>query len=361
MIFSSSYDGHYARDLAHGFHESGIEIGFISLKNAVRPNWLEDHLAKDLSSCFREDMTLFKKIIHTITVVRNFKPNIIQTHLFHAGIIGLLVGKLLGIPVIHTRHHIDEHYQSGTFIHRLIDRITAKRANHVVVCSSAARKWLVEIEGVNKSHISVINQGFDFNHLKPSVASIKNAKSELGFSADKLNIICVARYSRAKGQDYLLYALSKLVETNQSITLTFMGPGESGWLIKLVEELNLGMYVKVLSARNDIPACICASDIVIHPSLADSFSQLVIEAQAVGGVLVATDIAAAQEQIIDGITGLIVPPRDSNAIVEAVQRLLREPELALSLRINGPLHVRKKFTWERMMVEEIFCLESYLK
>ena len=360
MIFSSSYDGHYARDLAHGFHDSGIEIGFISLKNAARPNWLEDHFAKDFSSSFGEDMAFVKKITRTITVVRNFRPDIIQTHLFHGGIIGLLVGKFLGIPVIHTRHHIDEHYQSGTFVHRLIDRIVAKSADHVVVCSSAARKWLVEIEGVSESHITVINQGFDFNYLKPSLASIEKVKLELGFSADKLNIICVARYSRAKGQDYLLYALSKLVETNQDISLTFMGPGHSDWLVDLVEELNLGVYVKVLEARSDIPACIGASDIVIHPSLADSFSQLVIEVQSVGGVLIATDIAAAREQIIDGVTGLIVPPRDSSAIVQAVQRLLREPELTLSLRTNGPVHVRNKFTWQRMTAEEISCLESYL-
>ena len=361
MVFSSSYEGHYARDLAHGFHDSGIQIGFISLTNSSVPNWVETFLANDFSSQFGGGIKLGKKIFRTIKAVRDFKPDIIQTHLFRGGIVGLFAGKLLGIPVIHTRHHIDEHYQSGTFVHRLIDRLVAKSADHVVVCSEAAKKWLVEVERVKESHISVINQGFDFSHLNPTLESTSKAKSSLGFSEENLNLICVARYSKAKGQDYLLKAFSQLLQTNHNITLTFMGPGDSRWLFDLVEELNLSRYVNILNSRNDIPACIAASDVVIHPSLADSFSQLVIEVQAVGGVLIATNIAAAQEQIIDGVTGLIIPPRDSNAIAEAVIRLLNDPDLASSIRTNGPIHVREKFTWQRMISEEISCLESHLK
>lgn len=359
MIFSNSYDGHYPRDLSHGFFEAGIEIGFISLSKSVVPQWIDTHFAKELSAQFGADISLAKKVFQTISVVRNFKPDIIQTHLFHGGIVGLIVGKLLRIPVVHTRHHIDEHYQSGTFVHRWIDRTVAKRADHVVVCSRAAKKWLIEIEGIEESHITVINQGFDFMFLNPSLQAIEKAKLDLGFSDDKLDIICVARYSKAKGQDYLLHALSELIKIIPNISLTFMGPGDSGWLIELVDELNLRQYVRILAARNDVPACIAAADMIIHPSLADSFSQLVIEAQAVGGLLIASDIAAAREQIIDRVTGVIVPPRDSNAITEAVLYLVNNPELASSMRKNGPSHVREKFTWQRMVSEEISCLTKY--
>ena len=273
MIFSNSYDGHYPRDLAHGFHDFGIEIGFISLSNAAVPKWIGTHFAKDLSSQFGANISLIGKIVRTISVIKYFKPDIIQTHLFQGGIVGLIVGKLLRIPVIHTRHHIDEHYLSGTFVHRLIDRVVAKKANHVVVCSEAAKKWLIEIESVKKSHITVINQGFDFSFLNPSSEAIEKAKKDLGFSEHKLNIICVSRYSKAKGQDYLLSALSELAKVIPNISLTFMGPGDSDWLIDLVGELNLNQYVKVLPSRNDVSACIAAADMIIHPSLSDSFSQ----------------------------------------------------------------------------------------
>jgi len=360
MIFSGSYDGHYARDLAHGFQDLMVEVGFISLLGAPKPSWLEGEYTKDLSSNFDPGLSLKGKVLRTISVVRKFRPDVIQTHLFYGGIVGLIVGKILRVPVIHTRHHIDEHYQSGTIFHRFLDRLTAQHADHVVVCSEAAKKWLVEIEGLKETHITVINQGFDFNFLNPSPEVVEKAKLDLGFSDNKLDIICVARYSKAKGQNYLLLALNELVKTIPNISLTLMGPGDSEWLVKLVGELGLEQYVRILPSRDDVPACIAAAGMIIHPSLADSFSQLLIEAQAVGGLLIASDIAAAREQIIDGVTGVIIPPRDSKAIAEAVRFLISNPELAMSMRQNGPGHVREKFTWQRMVSEEIDCLSRFV-
>jgi len=361
MIFSAAYDGHYARDLAHGFHDLEVELGFISLTAAPKPKWLDNKYSRDLSDPFNLKLSLLGKVFQTISVVRKFKPDIIQTHLFYGGIVGLIVGRFLRIPVVHTRHHIDEHYQSGTFVHRWLDRVVAKSSDHVVVCSLAAKNWLIEIEGIRETHITVINQGFDFDFLNPIPEAIAKAKLDLEFSDDKVNIICVARYSRAKGQNYLLYAISDLIKVIPNISLTLMGPGDCDWLISLARELELEQHVRILPSRDDVPACIAAADMVIHPSLADSFSQLVIEAQAVGGLLVASDIAAVREQIIDGVTGVIFSPRDSGAIVAAIIQLVNNHALAASIRKKAPLHVREKFSWQRMVQEEIECLTMFVK
>lgn len=361
MIFTSSYDGHYARDLSHGFKTFNVEIGFISLSNATKPNWLTSEDAKDFSDKVGNNTSYLRKIIQSISIIREFKPDILQTHLFHGGIVGLIAGKVLRIPVIHTRHHIDEHYQSGTIIHRWLDRFIAKKSDHVVVCSEAAKRWLINVEGARESHITVINQGFNFNYLNPSPAEIRKAKVDLGFSETNFNIVCVARYSRVKGQNYLLQALQELIKTNTNISLTFMGPGDSKWLFELARELGVGEYVRILSSRDDIPACIAASDLIVHPSLADSFSQLVIEAQAVGGLLVASDIAAVREQVIDGVTGLIVPPRNPQAIADAVRFLMSNPELGWSMRKKAPKHVRDHFSWKRMIDEEMECLNEHIR
>ena len=360
MIFSTSYNGAYPRDLAHGFFDAGIEIGFISLSKAPVPPWINDHCAKEFSGQFGSEISMVRRILISLSILKKFKPDVIQTHLFHGGIVGLVAGKLMRIPVIHTRHHIDEHYQSGTFVHRLIDRVTAKSARHVIVCSEAAKKWLIEVEGVKETHITVINQGFDFNYLSPDPKSIELAKLRLNFSESEINVICVARYSKAKGQNFLLYALQDLVRTIPNISLTFMRLGNSQWVEELVGVLGLESHVKILPSQDDVPACIAAADMIIHPSLADSFSQLLIEAQAVGGLLIASDIAAAREQIIDGVTGVIIPPRDPKAIADAVLFLISNPELSKSMRQSGPRHVREKFTWQRMVEEEIDCLSRFL-
>ena len=175
MIFSNSYEGHYARDLAHGFNQNGIEIAFVSLNGAAQPSWVRDFQARDFSSRFQKSNHIVWKTILLYKLIREYKPVILQTHLFMAGILGLLSGRLASTPVVHTRHHIDEHYQSGTFVHRWLDRTVARKSKHVVVCSKAAKKWLVEIEGISDSHVTVINQGFDFSYLQPSAEAIATA------------------------------------------------------------------------------------------------------------------------------------------------------------------------------------------
>ena len=360
MIFSNSYGGQYARDISKGFSQAGITLGFISLSGAEVPSWIRQHNSKDLSKRFKNNRRIVLNVIKALFVASRFKPQIIQTHLFYGGIIGLFVGKILRIPVIHTRHHIDEHFQSGREIHRFLDRLVARKSTHVIVCSLAAKKWLVEIESIPADRITVINQGFDFKELVPSVESIVKARLELEFTNDKVNIICVARYSRVKGQEYLLKALKELINSVPKVQLVFMGPGDSQWLSNLVEEFGLSESVRILPERNDVSACIAASDFIIHPSLADSFSQLIIEAQAASGLLIATDIAAAREQIIDGKTGVIVPPRNPAAIVKAILFLLDNPDISKSIRQNSHKHVSQFFTMERMVDEEIECLTKYL-
>jgi len=360
MITSYDLTGRYFRDIAHSFSQNGEILAVMSLAGSKKPDWASNTPCLDLTISNSSSRFTIFRILSAALVIRKFKPDVIQTHLFHASIFGFLVGKLWQIPVVLTRHHIDEHYQSGSFIHRFIDRFLAKRAKHVIVFSRAAKLWLVEVEGVGASQITVINQGFDFNLFDLPIADIAITKRKLNFSQKNLNIVCVSRYSKSKGQNYLLYAISEVVNTIPNLTVTFMGPGDKKWLVELTQELKLERYVRLLSQRADVPACIAAADMIIHPSLVDSFSQLVIEAQAVGGLLIASDIAAAREQIVDGVTGLIVPPRDSKAIAHAILYLVSNPELAFSMRATAPIHVREKFAHQRMYEEEIACLRLHI-
>jgi glycosyltransferase involved in cell wall biosynthesis len=91
--------------------------------------------------------------------------------------------------------------------------------------------------------------------------------------------------------------------------------------------------------------------VVIHPSLADSFSQLIIETQALGVPLIATDIAAAREQIQDGITGIIVPARNSEAIASAAARIISDIGFRTSLGNEASRHVRRKFDFMDMYIK----------
>lgn len=361
MITSYDFSGRFMQDMARGFSERDNILGFISLTGASTPEWADRFPIADYSRFFANRKSFFWRVVNTIRVIRLFSPDVVQTHLFMGGIIGLISGKLMRKPVILTRHHIDEHYQVGSRIHRAIDRFCAKNVDHVIVCSQAAKKWLVEVEGVSARKITVMNQGFDFDELTPTETERVKAREALGFSDATFNIICVARYSRTKGQEYLVEAAKLLINRVPNLSIVFVGPGDSVWLESMIAELGLTNVIRVLPSRSDIPACIAAADLVVHPSLVDSFSQLIIEAQAIGGPIIASDIAAAREQIVDRETGVIVPPKNVQSLADEIEGMYNNPQLRLNMAAAARVHVRQSFTLDRMISEEIECVERVLK
>lgn len=355
MISSHHMGGRYFEDFARGAIGSEIKLGFMWLSKDEPTKWIKEYEVRDLSNRFLASRSFILQCLGGIYAIYNFKPDIIQTHLFRAGILGILVGKLMGKPVILTRHHITEHVEVGSKLHRTLDRYSARIANFIVVFSSAAQKWLVEIEGIDPKKISIINQGFDFQKLSPTPEEIFNARKILGFTGETFNIVCIARYSETKGQKYLVEAIRELVSFIPEIRLVFVGPGESEWLAQIVKDFGLNDFIRLAGYNPDVPACLAAADLVVHPSLVDAFSQLLIEAQGVGAPLIATDIAAAREQIVDGVTGIIVEERNSSQLAAAINRLYLDRGLMAELGLNASKSVQERFSVGRMIKESQDC------
>jgi glycosyltransferase involved in cell wall biosynthesis len=360
MMTSSEWAGPYIRDLVYGLSSKGYEIIYISLGGPLKNKLSSSKNVSDLSLEFSTNDSMLKKVIKTYKVINEFNPDLIQTHFFIAGLIGTLVGKLSRTPVILTRHHIDENYISGKRILVWLDRLSTLLANHVVVCSEAAKKWMCDVEHCNETKITVINQGFFFDEVKYSELEIALIQSELGFSQKSFNLICICRYTSGKGHELLLETFKEVFGKINNVNLAFVGHGDSQWLKDIVLKQGLEKHIKVLNQRDDIFGCIIASDVVVHPSLVDSFSQLVIEAQFIGRPIVAFDIAAAREQILEGQTGFVVEPKDTHAMAEKILLLYRDPEICLALGKNGIEHVTKSFTHERMINETLSLLRRVL-
>jgi len=353
IMTSSEWAGPYIRDLVYGLSNEGHEIIYFSLGGPLKSKLPSNKNVIDLSFEFSINDSILRKAIKTYKIISKNKPVLIQTHFFIAGLIGTLAGRLFRTPVILTRHHIDENYVSGKRILVWLDRLSTLLASHIVVCSIAAKKWMCEVEYCSETKITVINQGFLFDEVKYLESEITLIRSELGFSQKSFNLICICRYTAGKGHELLLESFKEVSSKVNNINLAFVGHGDSHWLEEIVQKQGLKKRVKVLNQRDDIFGCIIASDVVVHPSLIDSFSQLVVEAQFMGRPIVAFDIAAAREQILEGQTGFIVEPRDTHAMAERILFLYHNPEICLTLGINGIDYVTKSFTHERMMNETL--------
>ena len=358
IMTSSEWAGPYIRDLVFGLSNKGYQITYFSLGGPLKKSLISCEIVTDLSIEFSLEDSKLKKFIKTYRMIKKYKPDLIQTHFFLAGLIGTIAGQISRTSVILTRHHIDENFISKRRILSWIDRLSTRLAKHVIVCSTAAKKWMCEVEKSNASKITVINQGFFFNEAANSKQEIKNISIDLGFSDKSFNLICICRYTAGKGHELLLEALKEITNEIKNVKLAFVGYGDPSWLRTIIQKEGLEDRVKVLNQRTDIFGCIAAADLVVHPSLVDSFSQLVIESQFMSRPIIAFDIAAASEQIVDGQTGFVVPPKDTHAMAAKILLLFRNPGLRIELGVNGNLHVQKSFTHERMINETIQLIET---
>ncbi len=139
-------------------------------------------------------------------------------------------------------------------------------------------------------------------------------------------LITVGRLSKQKGQAYLIDALKQVLARQSDVYLCLVGEGED--LIALhaqVTDLGIGDNVRFLGLRLDIPDLLSSCDIFILPSLWEGLSLAMLEAMASKIPIVATTIAGIKQVLTDGITGRLVPPRDSSALALAIEDIITDP------------------------------------
>jgi len=288
------------------------------------------------------------------------RVEILQTHLYDAGLIGLLAARLARTPVVLlTRHYSDQVKISGTRFHLAIDRWLARSANRVIAVSHAVRNHMISQERIDANHIEVVHLGFEFSRLSPSTEDGRRVRTEFGLK-NEFVIGCVSSFFRTKGHRYLLIALNELVRNSPDVRLFLVGGGDQSEVRELTRNLGLENYVIFAGHRKDAPACMRAADLVVHPSLSEAFSQVLIETMAVGTPLVSTNVGGASEVITHDETGLLIPAADPSAIVEAVQTLYSDPEKRHRIAAAGQASVRERFTAERMVQCQIAIYESIL-
>jgi glycosyltransferase involved in cell wall biosynthesis len=292
--------------------------------------------------------------------LREQQVDVLQTHLFDAGLVGLTAARLARTPLaILTRHHTDEMFIAGTRFHVAGDRLMTRMADRIVGLSHAVRNHMVTREGAPADKIDVIYQGFDFAALAATDEDRRRVRAELGL--DGFFVIgCVARFFKTKGHTYLLRAARELVADIPNLRVLLLGGGDRGGIEQMVRENGLEDRVIFAGYRNDVPACMRAMDAVVHPSLTEAFCQTVIEALAAGCPLVVTDVAAASEVVTDGVTGLLVPPADPGALATAVRRIHANPGEARRMASAGYRSVTERFTIERMVAGQLACYRRWL-
>lgn len=284
--------------------------------------------------------------------LKRLRPDIIHIHGAPAEAYWLAASRFLRQRprIILTRHeHRRRLFSYPGF--RLFDRIISKRADRIIAVSDAVRRTdLSRFPAVADKFVTIhhgIKQDFAVS------ASARDAiRSEFGVTGDTILIGTVAQHIKEKSLDTLLRAFATLrddVAAKQWLKLMLIGRGPlTAELKQLAEELGLADDVIWIPFREDMGAIMSAFDIFVLSSREEGFGIVLIEAMASALPVVACRIDAIPEIVVDGETGLIVPPEDSGAMAIALGRLVADPDLRTTLGTNGRRRVAVHFTTATM-------------
>jgi len=225
------------------------------------------------------------------------------------------------------------------------------RRSAAIVCNSEAVMRMVRgRRGVSGSRLVKIHNGVDISRFSPTpdpeVASID------GLPAGARVVGSVGRLHPIKGHLDLVRAWPSVTRAIPGVHLAIVGDASADQrrgVEALARELGCADTVHLLGLRTDVPALLPLMELVAVPSHAEGFSNAVIEAGAAARPVVATRVGGNVEAVVDGETGLLVPPKDPEAMARGLVALLSDPPRARRMGESARARVTSLFTVERMV------------
>ena len=270
-----------------------------------------------------------KALIKMIGVFRKEKPTMVHSMTPKAGLLCMMAGKLTGVPVrVHTFTGLVWPTEKGLKrqILMMTDRLTCACATHIIPEGEGVKSDLIAGKITNKP-LKVLGygnvKGIDLSHYM--ITEELKAKSEK-LRSDKFTFLFVGRIVKDKGVEELCRAFEKLSKS-ENVRLILVGPNE-GNLDPISDEAweiikNNPMIEYVGPQWNDdLLVYYAVSDCFVFPSYREGFPNTVIEAGAMNLPCIVTDINGSREIIVDGENGMIVPPRDAEALYRAMKTML---------------------------------------
>jgi glycosyltransferase involved in cell wall biosynthesis len=265
-----------------------------------------------------------KVLHHLVTELRALRPRLV--HVVDVWPLAFIAARLARVPRILVTHHTPELPRDENPAGRAIWRAGWLARPEVIYTSESDRRGR---RGV------VIPLGIDLERF--GVARRAHEGRVIGN---------VARLVGQKDHGALISAAPAILERFPDARFVVVGDGV---LRSELEELATGLPFEFTGERADVPELLAGFDVFAFPSLFEGLCLAVIEAQAAGIPVVATPVGGIRETVVDGETGLLVPPHDPPALAAAISRLLDDPALASQLAGEARSRVHERYSIERMV------------
>ncbi len=261
-------------------------------------------------------------------LIKHLKPDIVQTWMYHANLLGGFIARLAGVkPVVWGIHHstLDTSKKSTIIIAKISARLSKWLPIKIVVCATKAAEIHIR-QGYDRRKINVIPNGYNISQFHPNLVAGKALREEWGITGQTPIIGLVARFNPQKDHGNLLAALCILVAKRIEFLCVLVGRDirdDNKELTLLIKKIGNEERVRTLGKREDIPAVMNAIDInVLSSSNGEAFPNVLAEAMSCGTPCVTTDVGDAAT--IVGTTGWVVPPQNALELADALELALMD-------------------------------------
>lgn len=291
---------------------------------------------------------LFKLIMF----IRKLKPDVVQTWMYHADLLGGLAARAAGVRNVIWGIRTTNVGRGGKRSTLLIRKLCAKLSRWIpikIVCAAEASRRAHVAIGYAERPMLVIPNGFDLSCLKASVPQRDSIRKAYKIDDDETVIGSLGRYNAVKDQANFIAAASLLAAQYSSLTFLMVGRDvdkSNTELINLITASGFSERFILLGERQDVTACLNAMDIFCVHSRTEGFPNVLGEAMAVGIPCVSTDVGDAA--LLLGEYGIIVPSQNSKALAEGLAKMIDLPMDSRSDIVKkARARIEKNFTLDR--------------
>jgi len=302
--------------------------------------------------CFQKDMPhLIAATFELTRLLKQHQTQILCAHGHKARMLGWFAAKRLRIPIIGISHGWTGENRKVQIYDR-IDKWMHRRMDHVV-CVSQGQADKVIRAGTPADRVSVIYNAVCMDRFDaPSDISYRHRLEAMFPNKPKLIVGAAGRLSPEKGFDVLVNAVKQILTEPQSLDCENIGAVIFGdgvlqeSLQKQIYEADVSQSVVLAGFTEQLDQYMHHFDLFVQSSHTEGLPSVLLEAMAARTAVVATQVGGTGELVVDGSTGLMVPPNDPDALAEAMRKVLSDEERRRTMGENGRMRVEQSFAIE---------------
>jgi glycosyltransferase involved in cell wall biosynthesis len=277
-----------------------------------------------------------------VSLIQQIKPDIIHAHSGKPGVIARLAGKICNIPVIFTAHGWGFDPNAPLLRRTValgIERLLGKFATKIICVSESDRQLAIDLGVVTPDRVIAIHNGIDLETNLPTATPEINPPQ----------LIMVARFNKQQKDQYTLMKAIQTIEQDLNVLLVGTGPD---WeeAKNIAQELGISAKVKFLGDRLDVPDLLAQSQIFVLTTHYEGLPISILEAMRAGLPIIATNVNGIPEQVVDGITGLLVERQDIDGLAKAIVTLVNDHDLRKRMGAAAIQKLHQEFTIDQMVL-----------